>query len=205
LKIKRDVEDELVYLINDPAITSLADIHGRQVTDRGPMPDSWIRALTRYVILFEPDDTEHGSGEVLWVHPQCDQVPWSVGISKYLYSAPSPLGWYPADDEHDQVKDPKTGAVIVISRSIRIFPVSAIIPYKRSDSWVQSHPKEALLEILKKGHVLNSEGIGPPYVIVHVIRHKGKKSEVHWVQKGTCPGWTEDLGPDEPVKALRLP
>ena len=49
------------------------------------------------------------------------------------------------------------------------------------DAWVQSHLKDALVEMLGKGNGEDPEGIGPPYVILDVIEHEGQKPEIVWV------------------------
>jgi hypothetical protein len=81
------------------------------------------------------------------------------------------------------------------------YPVS----YNKPDSWIQDHPKEALLEMLKLGHAEEPELIGPPFVIMHVSRENDHKQKTRWIQRGVCPSWDETVQPESFLREFRNP
>jgi hypothetical protein len=187
LRLEQDIEAELVHMSANPVVTiqNLAII-----TWETPLPDLFIVNRFRNVSLFETG-ASNPLGEVLVVKPQSDPVvDLRSGTTKYRFSAITYAEWLPIHEF------PVPGSVRMLANRVS---------YDRPDSWVQSHPREALLEMLKRGHEEHKEDIGPPYVLVHVLVSKNQKPRVRWVAKGVCPSWTEDIIPDVSTQTPRTP
>ena len=199
-RFKQDIETELLYILDDPLIT----LHTLGTTAfRAPIPEHLDVILMRAADLFEPKG-EHVLGEALEVRPESDPVfDPRTGLTAYHYWAPSVLGWHPIEDLKSSVTLIETGTTISYPDSVRM--LSYPVAYNRPDSWVRIHPKEALLEMLKQGHEEQLEQIGPPYVLVHVVRRNGQKQSIQWVERGVCPSWTENVLSDDPVRDSRNP
>jgi hypothetical protein len=197
LKLEQDVEAELCWF-SDPKI---APERLQTTLMMNPVPASIIPSLTRTATLFDMG-TLHG--EILMVKPHSDLLfDAQTGRTWYRYSAQSGFGWAALDDLESRVSVGGTSVTISYPQSVRMlsYPVS----YDRPDSWVQSHPQKARLEMLRRGHEEHPLHVGPPYVVVHVIEHKGRKPEIHWIEKGICPSWTEDILPDSRLQQLPNP
>jgi hypothetical protein len=200
LRFKQDVEAELIHAIDNPKVTPQTFSTTRMSS---PIPAPWIPVLTRSALLFESDG-QHRLGEALVVMPQSDPLPAGLpGRTAYRYWAPSTLGWHPIDDPHLHLSqvNPENGTPISYPASVRMF--SYAVSYPKPDTWVRTHPKQALLEMLGLGHAEQPQEIGPPYVLVHVVLHNGKKPITHWKERGVCPSWTEDILPDDMLQRLR--
>ena len=81
------------------------------------------------------------------------------------------------------------------------------VDFDRSDDWIVAHPHQALIQLLQQAHDTPkySQHVGPPYVIVHVVRRNGQKQSIQWVERGVCPSWTENVLSDDPVRDSRNP
>jgi hypothetical protein len=197
LKFTQDIEAEIVYLDDDPKLT-LQKLHSVLLVN--PIPTPWIFTLTRAVSLFDPD-AQDPLGEVLFVRPESAPLLNPLtGTALYRYSAQSFGGWHRIDDPSFQRVHAETNAPVPCPKSVRM--LADPVAYTKDDAWVQSHPKAALLEMLRLGHSQKPEDIGEPYVIVHVIQRKGQKRKVRWIEKGACPAWSEDVNPDAALRNL---
>ncbi len=186
LKFKRDIDEELAILVDDPSIT-WQNIEEKEM--REPIPRPLVPKLTRMVILFDMRDPK-GSGKILMVRPQSHEGSLLRGghLHKFFkYWAPSVAGWHPAEDIEEEIAP---GVRPTVSPSIHEF--SFLTRYDKPDDWVRAHPKQALLEMLDKAHREEPESVGPPYTMVHVVQRKTKLPKVKWVAKGVCPKWTEE-------------
>lgn len=200
LKFKQEIEAEIVYILNDPSITP--NTLGNSLTVNA-IPDNWISILSREIFLFEPD-TAQWLGVALVVLPESDPVVDPLTrTTMYRNWAPSVLGWHRIDDLHPSFIDPKTKAKISSPASIKMLAYR--VSHNRPGSWIQDHPRKALLEMLKLGHAEQPELIGPPYVILHVSRQKGHKQEIRWIQRGVCPSWDEKVPSESWLRDLRNP
>jgi hypothetical protein len=129
------------------------------------------------------------TGKILLVQPQSDLIGSPGFLKYYKYWAPSTLNWHPANDVSPQPPPP----LPPISFPPSIHQFSYLVSYTRTDDWVQKHPKQAIAELLEKGHEEQPLNIGPPYSIVHVITRKSSPAQIKWVAKGNCPGWSETI------------
>jgi hypothetical protein len=191
-------EAELLYLSKWPNPTPKTVDYA--IFDN-PVPGSLIPRLGRGVLLIESDAGTR-PGEVLMVWPKSSPVfnPWT-GRHGYHYSATPYLDWNPIGRFASQVFDPETNTWLSFPASVQMF--GRVVQYDRPDQWVQTHPSEALAEMLKLGHASFPEEVGPPYVIVHVTQRKDEKPMIHWVEKGVCRSWTIDIRQDDDLQALR--
>jgi hypothetical protein len=197
-KFKLDVESELVYLVNGQSVTPqtlTSDLFD------SPIPEPIIPELTRGVFLFQFSG-EHKLGEALLVRPQSVPLSSSMGTKvTYRYSALSIFGWHPIDDFEPKVYEVETHRTKSYPQSIRM--LSYAVAYGKSDTWVRTHPKQALLEVLSMGHDDKRDEVAPPYVIVHVTQGKDNEHTIKWINSGACPSWTETVFPDASLEDLR--
>jgi hypothetical protein len=73
------------------------------------------------------------------------------------------------------------------------------IDYPRDDSWIQSNPKEAVLEVLQQAATQFKGDVGPPYAVLHVrpTSKSNKPFSIQWISRGKCPSWTYTV-PNDP-------
>jgi len=194
LVFKRDIEAEMVYVLNDPTVT----IDNLESTPfQIPLQDEFVAELSRSIVLL-PSNPADGSGELLQVEPMGQPVSrnW-LGQVQYKYWAPSVSGWHPIQDLRPIVNTPN--GIITFPPSVHMF--GHPVQYDRPDDWVLLHPQEALTEILKKAHDQDPKGVGPPYTIVHVRKSKTQETGYEFVAKAPCPSWNEgissEVGPME--------
>lgn len=195
VQFKQDIEQELVFLIDDPTVTSRNLDRFRMDL---PIPDSLKPVLLRSLVIFDTKTSDR-TGKILLVVPQSSPEIDSYGKRSYKYWAPSIAGWHDANDFFLQPVPPAPS--IVYPHSVNEF--SYLVSYDKTDSWVQKHPRKAITEILNKAHIETPENIGPPYSIVHVIMKKFGPPKIKWVSKGVCPKWTESISTENSLVKLR--
>jgi hypothetical protein len=182
-QFKEDVEREIAYQTHAPRVTwnTLNAFHFENAI---PIVLSTESNLT--VVLFNPE-FDQKSGLAFIVRPQSAPDPEAPGY--YSYSALLFANWSKVSDFRRTLtgKD-ATGRVKTISFPASVRMLSYPVQYSRSDSWVQQHPKAALLEMLSKGHHEQKDVIGGPYTIVHVLTSSKK---IKWIKFGSCPSWNE--------------
>ena len=192
LQYKKDIDAELAFLVQDPAVTP---DNLESIGFDTPIPADTVSTLIRTVLMVRPADVS--PGEVLLVAPESPAISTDLmHRSKYRYWAPSIWGWHPTIDIR-----PEPGGLITFPGPARMF--GELVTYSKPDTWVQAHPKEAIMEMLGLGHQQFPGTIGPPYVILHVIQAKGRKSKIHWIAKGVCPSWSEQVDPRSAQQELR--
>lgn len=197
---KSDVDDELSYVLNNP------NVNGGNI-ETTPMlasiPESLVLWLQRDVSLFPNGDPR--SGVLLEVRPQSDPILIRTPFgprTMYKYWAPARFSWHSIDD----LRSPITlddGRTISYPDSVRMltYPVE----YDKPDSWVRTHPKQALIEMLTLGSKDESGLIGPPFEIVHVSVDKKGNSHNHWILRGKCPSWSTDIETPSLLESVRNP
>jgi hypothetical protein len=177
-QLKHDTEAALLYIIGPMATLE---------TLKDTTLDISTSGSGRMAILFEPTD-EQRPGEGLEVGAEKDFLytdNW--GRHHFRYRALTVLEWRPISDLPPYVWTQNKGK-ISYPDSVRMF--GNVVPYSRPDAWVQKHPQEALLEILRASHADRPDEVGPPYVILQV---KTKSKKIHWLEKGVCPSWDEHV------------
>jgi hypothetical protein len=194
-----DIVHELVYLYNDPQMTS-ANI-GRFAAG-GDISAPMKAMLSRTLVLLETTN-QNSQMRVLNVLPKSVPVNTLNFFPRYRYSAEANPDW---DDVRHIYMRPVDSARTPYPPSVHLFAITIV--YEKSDAWVQLHPKDALLEMLKKGTTEHSDSIGPPYSIVHVIlapndRPSKRKSQIIWIEHGKCPYWDESIDTKNTTRQYR--
>jgi hypothetical protein len=190
---QQEMDQELAFLVDDPNVTG-QNVELTQMAT--PIPHGLKAGFSRTVTLF--DTTVPGDGgNILYVQAQSDQKIDPLSTPYFNYRA-SLLAW---PDVETLVLEFDSPNQISFPRSVHelAYPVS----YSRTDAWIQENPKQALEELLQKGHSEKPEDIGPPYTIIHVICSKLKRPEVKWISRGACPGWSENLNRENSLTRFR--
>ncbi len=187
-QIVHGLDVEIEYMLN--GINATAD-NIEEFPMAIPLPSVPASQFARNISLFEPGATT-ASGELLLVQLESPQDPKVLPRTEYHYVAHLISDWTPiakidfghTDPEHEYKYPP----------SVRMLVKQ--VTYDKPDAWVRRHPQKALTEILDIGHQADPNGIGKPYVIVHVVRKQDGGQDVAWLSKSVCPGWSTDLHPN---------
>jgi hypothetical protein len=140
-------------------------------------------SMDRTILLMD-SDTEGHKGQAFHMVPIYVPIRSSFSIQPtYHYIAAIDLDWHTISTLPTSARTARD--IATFPPSVRIF--MAPITYARPDEWVQQHPQDALLEMLRTGHDFDPIHIGEPYVIVHVVTHAGRPDKVQWISKGVCP------------------
>jgi hypothetical protein len=193
----RDIDAELTYILNDPNVTAETI---EQDSFPTPIPENFYNKMDR-IILLVPDDDDAFPSVTLTVAPHSEALTGAY-YGKFRYEGFARVDWTPVLSLPHAVTW-GDGERRAFPDSVQIFATP--IEYDKPNSWVISHPQEAILEMLNIGHTEDSEGIGPPYVILHVTKTKTHKKIYHWVSKKPCDSWTSDVTPDSILDKYRNP
>jgi hypothetical protein len=175
---KRDIREELAFQLHLPNITP-------EVVELAvfPQPISLEAggAMSRDIFLIEPGT----QGTLLEVRPWSDRT-----RSGYNLFALVSIDWVRSEDLQIHA-NPLGGEAMSLPKSVRMFGEQ--FSYDRPDSWVQTHPLEAMREMLAEGHRRSPQHIGPPNTIVHVRTAAHRSPRPHWIEKGKCPSWSDEV------------
>jgi len=199
-----DIMQELVYLINDPRVTSATISRFSMKSNLSP---TFAQSFSRTLVLLDTSN-QNGQMRVLEMLPRSASISALDGSSGYRYYSDTNMDW---DDVRHIYVRPIDSTRTPYPPSVHMFSIP--ISYEKPDAWVQLHPKESLLEMLRKGTKEHSGDVGPPYSIVHVILEnktgpqnssKGKATII-WVLRGKCPFWDESVDTENTKRKYRNP
>jgi hypothetical protein len=192
-----DLWGQLAYLLSEPDADT-ASLMSETFSD--PMPELTKKMEQRSLILLSNDDGTPKLEQFL-IFPDSK---WLLGgrFRYFLYSPGTSFSpeWFPITS--DLVRDERDTK----HRSLHQFGLW--IDYNRGDSWIQTHQKQAIREVLDQATKKFEGEVGPPFSIVHVFVRKvrskndtrSKTLVVKWKSKGKCPSWTFSLTDDDTIR-----
>lgn len=187
----KQIVSEIDFLLRAPGQTA-EELEAHTFTSE--MPDKLSMLETRNVFLIDSDGTQLALRQLM-VFPASARRPFG-GFRYYIQST----HWLKLDGT--QFREPEDQIHPSLNQ------LALYVHFPKEDTWIQAHPREALVELLQQATKQYPDDVGPPFSIVHIslVRDKAARAPAKiryaWIRRGKCPSWTDTFAGGERAKAF---